>query len=213
MRKLRREDVYKAREGCGLGIVNALIRQAKNPKGFVGRAMLKIMNAAHGSMTAWGLSKVWLEDTATVLDIGCGGGKTIKTLSRAVKNGKIYGVDVSKDAVLASGRKNARDVRTGKVVVIQAGVSAMPFQDGFFDGITAFQTHYFWPDLQNDIKEIVRILKPGGRLLLVSELYKMNYHMKAYKTPEAFTALMQNSGFSDVCVYRSTAEVCWVGTK
>ncbi len=196
-----------------MGLLEALIGQAKNPKGFVGSAMLKIMNSAHSRMTAWGLSKIHIDDHATVLDIGCGGGQTLKTLSSILPNGRIYGVDYSEEAVAASIRENSKDVQAGKMAVMQAGVSSMPFQDGHFDLATAFQTHYFWPDLKNDIREVNRILKPGGRFLLVSEIYKINYHMKEYKTADALRALFVEAGFTDVQVFQSKAAVCFVGTK
>jgi SAM-dependent methyltransferase len=41
-----------------------------------------------------------------------------------------------------------------------------------FDLVTVFESYYFWPDLINDLKEIKRVLKPGGSLLMVNEVYK-----------------------------------------
>lgn len=196
-----------------MGLLNTFIEQAKNPRGFTGKTMLKIMDAAHSKMTAWGLSKIEISDAATVLDVGCGGGRTLSTLSNIVKHGKIYGVDYSEKAVAISSMKNIKDVQTGKIVVKQANVSSMPFPENYFDAITAFQTHYFWPDLKNDIIEINRILKPGGNFLLVSELYKINYHMKSYKTSEALRELLLKNGFSNVHIFQSKSELCLVGTK
>jgi ubiquinone/menaquinone biosynthesis C-methylase UbiE len=175
--------------------------------------MLKIMNSAHSKMTAWGLTKIKIADTAIVLDIGCGGGQTLRTLSNVVKHGEIYGVDYSKKAVATSSKKNIKDVRTGKIIVKQASVSSMPFSENFFDVITAVQTHYFWPDLKNDIVEVNRILKSGGNFLLVSELYKINYHMKEYKTPETLRELLLKNGFSNVNVFQSKSDLCLVGIK
>lgn len=196
-----------------MGLLNSLIAQAKNPKGFVGKTMLKIMNSAHSQMMTWGLSKIDIGDKSVILDVGCGGGKTIKILSSIIKQGRIYGIDYSEDAVLASLKENQEDVNKGKVIIEQSSVSSMPFLDDLFDLVTAFQTHYFWPDLKNDVKEVNRILKPKGHFLLVAEIYKINYHMTAYKTVEALKELFMNSGFSNINVFETDKNVCFVGTK
>jgi ubiquinone/menaquinone biosynthesis C-methylase UbiE len=56
--------------------------------------------------------------------------------------------------------------------VEQASVSRLPFADDKFDLVTAIETQYYWPNLQGDMKEIWRVLKPGGRLMVVAESYK-----------------------------------------
>ncbi|SFI00686.1 Methyltransferase domain-containing protein [Bacillus sp. 71mf] len=133
-----------------------------------------------------------------MLDIGCGGGKTIHTLSKMNPNGNIYGIDYSNQAVENSIKMNKKDVDSGKVLIERASVSAMPFSNHFFDLITAFQTHYFWPNLENDVKEVFRVLKPNGYFLIVAELYKIKYHMKKFKTKEAIEKLLKETGFSNV---------------
>lgn len=62
----------------------------------------------------------------------------------------------------------------------QGDVVHMPYENNYFDAITAVQTHYHWPDLEQAVKEIFRVLKHGGQFLIVSELYKIKYHMKDY---------------------------------
>ena len=49
-------------------------------------------------------------------------------------------------------------------------VDHLPFRDGFFDVVTAFETTYFWPDLQAGLIEIRRVLSPGGRLVITNEV-------------------------------------------
>ena len=41
-----------------------------------------------------------------------------------------------------------------------------------FDLVTAVETHFFWPDLPNDVREVLRVLKPGGTFLLIAEVYR-----------------------------------------
>ncbi len=194
-------------------LLNALIEQAKNPRGWLGKTMLNIMNQAHNKMTVWGLEKVQLKDKDVILDIGCGGGQTLKILSSLISNGTIYGVDYSEKAVATTTDKNWKDVQNKKIIVQHADVTSLPFSEDFFDVITAFQTHYFWPDLKNNIVEVNRILKQGGQFLLVAELYKINYHMKEYKTVETLKELFLRSGFSTVTVSQTKTQLCMVGEK
>lgn len=174
-----------------LNLLDTLIEQAKNPKGFVGSSMLCIMNTVHAGMTKWTLEKINIREEAVTLDIGCGGGKTIHTLSNMIKSGKLYGIDYSEQAVENSIRTNRDDVKTGKVTISKASVSSLPFPDNFFDVITSFQTHYFWTDLENDVKEIFRVLKQDGHFMIVAEVYKINYHMKNYKSKEELGNLLK----------------------
>lgn len=59
-------------------ILNRLIEQAKKPSGCVGSLMLRMMNTAHTGMNQWAFEKLPLEKNLIMLDIGCGGGKTIQ---------------------------------------------------------------------------------------------------------------------------------------
>lgn len=190
--------------GCGkLRILNSLIEQAKNPNGWVGSLMLRMMNTVHTGMNKWAFKKLPLEKDSIMLDIGCGGGKTIQALSKIIPEGKIYGIDYSEQAVKDSIQANFKDVETGKVTIFKADVTNAPFQEKFFDTITGFQTHYFWDDIESGVKEIFRILKYGGCLLLVAEVYKMNYHMESYKTKDEMEQLLINTGFHNVISYEN----------
>ena len=51
-------------------------------------------------------------------------------------------------------------------------MSHLPFPDGLFDLVTAVETHFWWPDLAGDMREVVRVLKPGGTLLVIAEIYR-----------------------------------------
>ncbi len=92
-------------------------------------------------------------------------------------------------------KANIQDVKTGKVIIHQASVSSIPYNTNFFNLITAFQTHYFWPDVEQDIKEVFRVLQPNGSFLLVAETFKIQYHMEKYKTTEELINLFYKTGF------------------
>ncbi len=207
-------SIYSYIKGeCNLNILQRLIQQAKNPRGTIGSSMLCIMNAAHMRLTNWGLQKIHIRKDAITLDIGCGGGKTIHTLSKRIPFGKIYGIDYSDQAVENSKKANIQDVKKGKVIIHQASVSSIPYNTNFFDLITAFQTHYFWPDVEQDIKEIFRVLQPNGSFLLVAETFKIQYHMEKWKTNEELINLFYKTGFTSVKCYEERGCLCVIGIK
>ncbi|HEY1771542.1 MAG TPA: class I SAM-dependent methyltransferase [Chthoniobacterales bacterium] len=66
------------------------------------------MNLGHSALTDWGLSGVSIGPGDTILDAGCGGGRTVSKLARAAAAGKVYGIDFSEASVAAARRFNAR---------------------------------------------------------------------------------------------------------
>ena len=130
------------------------------------------MNQAHKDLTTWGLKHVKVEPEFVVLDVGCGGGKTISRLARRAFEGKVYGIDHSVDMVNYSKEVNNKLVAQNRVEILKGSVDKTNFKDTFFDLVTAIETYYFWSDLPKTFHEIRRILKTGGSLLIVNEMVK-----------------------------------------
>jgi len=154
-----------------IGGESGRVSQCQRPRGWVGRFLLWRMNAHHSGVTDWGLAQISIGQQSTILDVGCGGGRTLTKLAAAT-DGKVYGVDFSEASVAASKRSNARWIDLGRVEVRHGSVSQLPFPDAMFDLVTAVETHFWWPDLPTDIREVHRVLKPGGTLLIIAEVYK-----------------------------------------
>ena len=147
-----------------------LTENAVKPDGFWGRLMIRSMNKGHHELTDWALTHFPIQSNSVVLDVGCGGGRTVSKLCEMVGGGKVYGVDYSELCVKKAEKLNHKNVLCEKAVIRQASVSSLPFEDEKFDAVTAVETYYFWPDKLGDLKEIARTLKCGGRLLLVFEM-------------------------------------------
>ena len=146
--------------------------QYKKPTGFFGRLTLWRMNKSHSKVTDWGLTHTTVELRFTVLDVGCGGGRTVSKLASLAEQGKVHGIDYSEESVAASRRYNAQAIRVGRVAIYLADVGKLPFQDNTFDLVTGVETHFWWPDIAAGLREIRRVLKPGGALILIAEVYK-----------------------------------------
>ena len=184
-----------------MSIATSYLKQFRQPSGWFGRFNLWMMNRRHSSLTDWGLSHVTIGRDDTILDIGCGGGRTIQKLAALAPRGTIFGVDFSETSVAMSQSFNRPLVERGRVVVQQASVSRLPFDDRTFDLVTAIETHFYWPDLPNDVREVLRVLKPGGTLVLIAEAYEGGKHTKAI---QMFADAMAPLGYShlDVAEHR-----------
>lgn len=148
------------------------VSQFKKPRGWLGRLLLRNMNSRHSKVTDWGLSHVSIEKDYTVLDVGCGGGRTLSKLAERATQGKVYGVDYSEASIEASNKTNAHWIELGRVEIRHGCVSTLPLDDGMFDLVTAVETHFWWPNLPGGVREVFRVLKPGGKFIIVAEVYK-----------------------------------------
>src|SRR5690242_1632336 len=101
--------------------------QCQKPRGWLGRFVLWNMNSRHSKVTDWGLVHVSVHERDTILDVGCGGGRTVSKLAAMATQGKVYGADFSEASVAASERTNARSIEMGHVEIRHASVSQLPF--------------------------------------------------------------------------------------
>lgn len=161
-----------------------LVENAVKPKGFWGKLMISSMNKGHSNLTDWALEHIKICRNYNVLDIGCGGGKTVAKLSNMIGNGKVYGIDYSELCVAKSQKLNHKNIICGKTKILYASVSRLPFEDNTFDIATAIETYYFWPDKINDLIEINRVLKSAGKLMLVFEMLKREDEPKKWEKVE-----------------------------
>jgi ubiquinone/menaquinone biosynthesis C-methylase UbiE len=186
------------------------------------------MNSRHSKVTDWGLSHISIDKHNTILDIGCGGGRTVNKLAAIATQGKVYGVDFSGESVAFASRINKQWIETGRVEIREASVSQLPFSAGAFDVVTSVETHFWWPDLPADMREVLRVLKPGGTLIIIAEIYK-GANTATAKLAEKYLPLsgmallsvnehrelFANAGYSDIQIIDEPGKgwICGIGKK
>jgi ubiquinone/menaquinone biosynthesis C-methylase UbiE len=186
------------------------------------------MNSGHSKLTDWGLEHVSIKSHDTILDVGCGGGRTVSKLAALATQGKVYGVDYSDESVAATKRMDARWIELARVEVRHGSVSQLPFPGDIFDLVTGVETHFWWPNLPGDMREIFRVLKPGGTLVMIAEVYKgantavarlaEKYSSRtgmALLSVDEHRELFTNAGYADVQVIeeRGKGWICALGRK
>src|SRR5215472_7724571 len=90
-----------------------VLLQARKPDKWFGRIFARAMNKSHHAMTAWGLGNVTIESQYHILDVGCGGGRTIEKLAAIAGTGFIYGIDYAEGSVAVAREHNASLIEAG----------------------------------------------------------------------------------------------------
>jgi SAM-dependent methyltransferase len=206
--------------------VALVMYEVRKPSSVFGRLIASAMNASHSTMTDWGLQHVSIEKQFTILDVGCGGGRTIRKHAAAAPEGMVYGIDYSAGSVAASRAVNRSEVEKGRVEIQHASVSQLPFPDGKFDLVSAVETIYYWPDPVKDVREILRVLKPGGRVVVVCETY-LGGRWSTFKAPamkllrannfsvDEYKQLLASAGYIEVQVLVDPSHgwICAIGKR
>jgi SAM-dependent methyltransferase len=138
------------------------------------------------------LGRAPLAEHPRVLDAGCGTGRNIRDYARL---GEATGVDPSPDAVAF---RHAR----GLGQVTQSGIEQLPFEDGAFDLVTATDVLEHIPDDHGAARELRRVTKPGGALLVTVPAYQWlwsqhddsHHHQRRY-TLRRLRAVLAGAGW------------------
>ena len=208
-----------------MGLLSKIFSNTRKPEGFFGRMMVNGMNGgSHARMAEWGLSFVNINEDADVLDVGCGGGANIARLLTRCPKGTVTGIDYSSVSVQKSRKVNASAISSGRCKVLEGSADALPFGDGEFNLVTAFETVYFWPKIEECFRGMRRVLKDGGRFVIVNEddgltgnnekWEKMIEGMHTY-TPDELRTHLTAAGFKEVSVHTDEQKhwLCVMGEK
>lgn len=144
-----------------------IAEQARNAHGLVGRLVAFIMARETWAQNLLAIDALEIAPADHVLDVGCGPGRALFAMAPKAHLGRIVGADPSELMVEIAVDRNRDLVRAGRVDVAIAGVEALPFEDASFDKVLCVHVIYFWPDLDAALREVARVLKPGGSLVLL----------------------------------------------
>lgn len=143
-----------------------IAEQARHAKGPLGRLIAFIMARETRQHNLRALEALEVGTTDAVVDIGCGPGAALAALAKRTK-GRLAGADPSDLMVKLAHQRNASAMRSKQMEIVVASASALPFAAGAFDKALCVHVVYFWTDLEPGLRETARVLKPGGKLVVM----------------------------------------------
>ena len=190
-------------------LLKYLVNQSKHPSGFIGRSMMKFWNKAYLPMAQWALSVLPQKSYGHILDIGVGNGASTAYLRQLFPKSQIKGIDISAEAISQARKQNQLEGVAFDIM----DVSQLTYSDGYFDLICAFQTHFHWPDLQQALSEIKRVLADDGLFIIACEQSKATYYLPDLKDRDAFADYLDKVGLRLLDCQKQAAWLCYLIAK
>lgn len=116
----------------------------------------------------------------SILDVGCGPGTMLARLKMEYPDAEAYGIDLS-DQMIVQARRNLE----GNIHLQTGDVENMPWFDNKFDLVVCNASFHHYPDPIQSLKEMYRVLKPGGKLVIADPWWPeklrqaINYYLKS----------------------------------
>jgi ubiquinone/menaquinone biosynthesis C-methylase UbiE len=182
--------------------------KVSKPSGFSGKLLARGMAWGHRSFYKNTAKILDLKNDDKYLEIGFGSGLFIKKYASHLL--RIAGIDYSEDMVKLASSINEELVESGKAEFRKGDVSALPWKDNEFSVVVGIETFFFWPEPKTALEEILRVLIPGGRLVIEMAYNKDDgrdhskevekYKLRLY-SGEEMQRLFKDAGFNDVSIY------------
>jgi ubiquinone/menaquinone biosynthesis C-methylase UbiE len=150
-----------------------LFEQFARPSGWLGRLAGSLMSKGADD-DRWLVDLLDVQPEDRVLEVGFGPGVAIELIAARASRGLVAGIDPSDVMVRQASKRNWQAVQAGRVQLRQGTVSALPFPDSSFTKALALHSIYFWPSLEQGLRELYRVLSPGGRLAIGVRMYQPN---------------------------------------
>jgi ubiquinone/menaquinone biosynthesis C-methylase UbiE len=147
-------------------LARLLDAQYRRPSGLLGRWIGRRMLDQHRPENLWTVSLLDVQPTDHILELGFGPGFAIAEVAQRATQGRVAGVDFSPTMVGMARRRSAAAIRAGRADLRCADAAGLPFEDASFDKAYSIHSIYFWPRPVEALREIRRVLKPGGLLVM-----------------------------------------------
>jgi arsenite methyltransferase len=167
------------------------------------------MQQHHLGIAQQTIARMELKPGDRVLDLSCGAGWATRLLAEAVEGGAgmAAGLDISEE-MIARARACSRELEN--VLFAIGAADEIPWRDEYFDRVLSIESFYYYPDQEAVLRELHRVLVPGGLLFILINLYKENPHslgwVKQLKVPvhvrseKEYLEMLSAQGFADAAI-------------
>ncbi len=163
------------------------------------------MAAEHANIADGLLARMSFGERDKILDIGCGSGWFVSRLAERVPNGQVVGIDVA-DAMIQVARKTFAGKENA--MFMPGAAAEIPWDECFFEKVVSIESAYYWPDPPKAFEEIFRVLRPGGKVWILINLFRENEASHGWQeklavpthlmSGEQWCDCMRAAGFADV---------------
>jgi ubiquinone/menaquinone biosynthesis C-methylase UbiE len=129
------------------------------------------MEKGHRPVGEQAIELMTIPSVARVLDVGCGSGWATRLMAEKGASGRVVGIDIA-DEMIAIARETS--AAWSNVEFRVAGAEKLPFPDGEFSHAFSMESLYYYADVLVALREIKRVLEPGGLFVTVVDLYEEN---------------------------------------
>jgi ubiquinone/menaquinone biosynthesis C-methylase UbiE len=185
--------------------------------------------AKHNSSTNnWVVSLMNVQPEDSVLEVAYGPGCALEKVSAQASRGFVAGVDVSPSMYKAAYKRNKASIESGRVRLHCCDALSIPYPHSHFDKLYAINVAYFWYDTSAYLRELFRVLRPGGRAFVSitdkDSLEKIPVSssnvFKKFSEPQ-FASLLREAGFGNITIHSLprnvrnlvSVSVCFVAQK
>jgi len=177
------------------------------PRGFRGRVVFTFMNRFHRTVYENVAKALELQPQDDLLEVACGNGYFLKKYASHVHS--ICGLDLSELSVKLATKKNKDRVDAGTAKFVHGDASQLPWEDNKFSAATTMASVIFLPKPLEALKELFRVLRRGGRVVVSIEYNAEDGkdHSKDVKKfgfrmwkEDDVRAMIEQAGFSEISI-------------
>jgi SAM-dependent methyltransferase len=156
--------------------------QFARPHGPLGRLVARLMRRGNATLNLWIVELLKVQPADRILEVGFGPGVALAELLARASAGLVVGVDASASMVRQARSRHADAIAAGRLELREGDAASLPFDDASFDKVCGTHVIYFWPDPVPTVRELRRVLRPGGTLAL-------GYQEREHMPPRAAAGL------------------------
>jgi ubiquinone/menaquinone biosynthesis C-methylase UbiE len=144
--------------------------QLRKPSGFIGKVVFaRLLNRENIRMNQSTLDALDVNNNESILEIGFGGGGLLEMILKKNDSCIVHGADISPEMVSFCENKLKKYISKNRLRITCSSISNLPYGDESFSKVCSVNNLYFWPNVENSLLEILRVLKKDGQVVITVE--------------------------------------------